>query len=171
MKKIKLIPLQGVEIEKVGKISFGDSKDSVLSLVGNIYEEQDDNSIMVDDLEMKFDFDDKDKLMFIEVFGPFCEFIEPEILGVKPFKLTSEQLLKLLTERNNGKIDDTEAPYCYAFLNIAVGVWKEVTENDMIDEIKAARESNEYEQWMDDDLKRSKFFWTIGIGEKGYYNY
>lgn len=36
----------------------------------------------------------------------------------------------------------------------------------MIDEIKAARDSNEYEQWMDDDLKRSKFFWTIGLGEK-----
>lgn len=171
MKKVRLVPLQGVEIEKIGKIKFGDSKESILSVVGDVVEEQEDNSVLVDNLEMRFDFDENDKLIFIEIFGPFCQYIEPEMYGVKPFAQSSEQLLRILTEQNNGKLDDTEAPYCYAFPNISVGVWKEVTENDMIDEIKAARESGEYEQWMDDDLKRAKHFWTIGIGEKGYYSY
>lgn len=170
MKKVKLIPLNGIEIEKIGTIKFGDSKESVEVKLGNPSDDE-DGSLYYDNLEMRLDFNEKNELEFVEIFGPYCEFIVPEIYKINPFKQTASELVRVLTVNNNGKIDDTEEPHSYSFLGSSVGVWREVTEAEMKNEIKAARDNGEYEQWMENDLEKSKYFWTLGLGAKDYYKY
>lgn len=170
MKKVKLMPLNGIEIEKIGTIKFGDSKELIEEKIG-IASDEHEGSLYYDNLEMRFDFDEKSLLEFVEILGPYCEYISPEIYKINPFKLTANELIKTLSLNNNGKIDDTEAPHCYAFLGSSVGVWREVTDTEVKKEIKEARDNGEYEQWMEDDLEKSKYFWTIGLGAKDYYKY
>jgi len=46
---------------------------------------------------------------------------------------------ELLTENNAGEIDDTDADHCYAFVNISVGIWREMSEKDVEDLLMSAR--------------------------------
>ncbi len=170
MIKITLKPLEGIEIEGKGSVLFGQTKAEVEKLLPNpeIVEE---TQLHYDELELRIDLNAQNKVEFIEFFGPDCEFIEPSIYGVNPFTTPAKQLCKLLEGKNSGKIDDTEAPYSYAYLGNSVGVWRDLTEADAKEEIEQAKKDGEYEDWMEEELEKSKFFWTIGIGEKDYYKY
>ena len=45
-----------------------------------------------------------------------------------PFKIGTDNLVALLSAKNGGEIDDSEAEYCYGFVNISVGIWRDMTE-------------------------------------------
>ena len=87
-----------------------------------------------------------------------------------PFVISRlHSLLLLLKEKNGSNIDDTEAQYSYCFSDISVGIWRQnIPENFSEYEIKDATEE-EKNIWKTEQNK-AKFFWTIGIGNVGYYD-
>lgn len=172
MKKIELIPLVGIQIEGIGQINLGASRDEVQALLGAPSDALDDQ-YYYDDLELRLDFNGRGVLEFIEsTNGPYPEKTEVSIYAVNPFQTEANELVNILSEKNNGAIDDAEARYCYTFLNSSVGVWRQITEEDVQEEIEEIKADGEYEDNADmllEDLEKSKFFWTIGIGVSGYY--
>lgn len=67
--------------------------------------------------------------------------LKPYIYVVSAFDTKQKELVKILSENNNGDVDDSER-CSYAFTGSSVSVW---TEDD------------------------EEFWMTIGMGEKGYY--
>lgn len=173
MKKIEFIPLVGIHVENIGAIALGASSAEVQTILGAPSDAL-DGQYYYDDLELRLDFNDEGELEFIEsINGPHPEKTEVSIYGVNPFQVEAEELLNILSEKNSGPVDDTEAGYYYAFLNSAVGVWRQMTEEDIQEDMEAIKAEGEYEDNVDmllEDLEKSKFFWTIGIGVKGYYS-
>lgn len=173
MTKIEILPLDGVEIENVGKVSLGQSKSDIEKLLGQPSANSDPKRLFYNDYEMRINLDENEKIEFIEfIYGPFPEKTELSIYGTDPFKIGADKLLEILTEKNNGQIDDSEADYCFEFLNISVGVWRDATTKDIEESIAEMKANNEYEEnkeWLNEDLTKAKNFWTIGIGIKSYY--
>lgn len=126
-----------------------------------------------DSLEMRIDYNKFDKVEFIEFLsGPWPEKSELSIYGINPFSIDGEELIKTLSLRSNEKVDDTEAPYSYAFPDIGVGIWRDANPKDIEFWIDEKRNSGEYENdkdWLNEELEKSKHFWTIGIGNNEYY--
>ena len=173
MTKIEILPLDGIVIENIGKLSLGQSKSDIEKLLGKPSESSNLKQLFFDEYEVRIDLDKKGNAEFIEfIYGPFPEKTELSIYGVNPFQIGATKLVEILTEKNNGKIDDSEAEYCYTFQNISVGVWRQLTEQNVEESIAEMKADNEYEEnkdWLNEDLNKAKNFWTIGIGVKNYY--
>ena len=180
MTQIILEPLKGISISQVGQILLGDSIDQVISIIGEPSSWQDmetqqynSKRAFYNNLEMRVDYNQFDRIEFIEfIFGPFPEKTSLQIFDVDPFKIYDTELIKILTFKNNKQPDDTEAPYCYTFNNIGVGIWKDTDSKDIENWISEKRISGEYEadkNWLNEELEKSRHFWTIGIGNKEYY--
>lgn len=173
MTKIEILPLDGIEIENIGRLSLGQSKSDIEKLLGQPSDSSNLKQLFFDEYEVRIDFDKKGNAEFIEfIYGPFPEKTELSIYGVNPFQIGASKLIKILTEKNSGKIDDSEAEYCYTFQNISVGVWRQLTEKTVEESIAEMKAENEYEEnkdWLNEDLEKAKNFWTIGIGVKNYY--
>lgn len=174
MINIEILPLEGIIIENVGKINLDISKAEILNILGQPSEFSNTKQLFFSDYEFRIDFDDNDKVEFIEfIFGPFPEKTKLSIYNIDPFQIGAKNLVEILTEKNNGKIDDSEADLSFGFLNISVGIWRDMTEKDAEENIQEMKSKNTYEEnkiWLDDDLEKSKNYWTIGIGKKDYYN-
>ena len=173
MTKIEILPLDGIVIENIGKLSLGQSKSEIEKLLGKPSDSSNLKQLFFDEYEVRIDLDKKGNAEFIEfIYGPFPEKTELSIYGVNPFQIGATKLVEILTEKNNGKIDDSEAEYCYTFQNISVGVWRQLTEKTVEESIAEMKADNEYEEnkdWLNDDLEKAKNFWTIGIGLENYY--
>ena len=173
MTKIEILPLDGIVIENIGKLSLGQSKSDIEKLFGKPSESSNLKQLFFDEYEVRIDLDKKGNAEFIEfIYGPFPEKTEVSIYGVDPFKIGAKKLTEILAEKNNGKIDDSEADYSFTFLNISVGVWRQLTEQNVEESIAEMKADNEYEEnkdWLNDDLEKAKNFWTIGIGLENYY--
>ena len=173
MTKIEILPLDGIVIENIGKLSLGQSKSEIEKLLGKPSDSSNLKQLFFDEYEVRIDLDKKGNAEFIEfIYGPFPEKTEVSIYGVDPFKIGAKKLTEILAEKNNGKIDDSEAEYCYTFQNISVGVWRQLTEKTVEESIAEMKADNEYEEnkdWLNDDLEKAKNFWTIGIGLENYY--
>lgn len=171
MKKIKLIPLIGIDIENIGIIQFGQNIYDIKSKLGEP-DSQDDLELYYDLLKFRIDLNEKKVFEFVEFQGPNLENIEISVYNVNPFAINADELLKILTVENNGEIDDSEAPYCYSFMNISIGIWREFVEKDIwntMDEMKASGDYEESKEWLYKDLEKSKHFWSIGLGVEKYY--
>ncbi|MDE7229653.1 MAG: hypothetical protein K2N56_04160 [Oscillospiraceae bacterium] len=120
---------------------------------------------------MAVDYDSSDKVKFIEFLGGVDGELHPVIYGVPAFETTADKLTELLTEKNNGEIDDSEHGYSYGFLNISVGVYRTRIPDDIEDMIEDAEEDGEELDDEDIEFERRKAdHWaTIGIGVKDYY--
>lgn len=171
MKKIKLIPLIGIDIENIGIIQFGVDIHDIKSKLGEP-DSQNDTELYYDKFKFRIDLNEKKAFEFIEIQGPTPENIEINIFNINPFTINANEFLEILTIENNGTIDDSEAPYCYCFMNISIGLWREFTENDILNTIEEMKVLGDYEkskEWLNQDLEKSKHFWSIGIGQKDYY--
>lgn len=173
MKTIRLEPLQGMDVSGVGYVAFGQTVQQVKQLLGDPSHTY-DKELFYDELELRIDLNDEGRVAFIEcIYGPFCEKTIPLVYGERPFELPGEALVALLTEKNNGPIDDAEAEYCYSFVNISVGIYRESTPTDVLESIEEAKAQGTYKEdldWLQGELRKANHFWTIGIGEKGYYS-
>lgn len=173
MTKIELLPLDGIEIENVGKISLGQSKSDIENLLGQASGSTNLKQLFYDDFEFRIDLDKNDKAEFIEfIYGPSPEKSQLSIYGVDPFQIGADELVKILTEKNNGQIDDSEADFSFCFLNISVGIWRQITTTtieESIAEMKANNEYDENKEWLEQEMAKANNFWTIGIGIKNYY--
>jgi hypothetical protein len=123
--------------------------------------------------ELRIDFDEQG-VSFIEfIYGPYPEKTALSLYGINPFEIGANNLIDLLSLKNNGPIDDSEADYCYAFLNISVGMWRQATEQGIqssIDEAKLDGTPINQIHQLEEELKSVKNYWTIGVGKKGYYS-
>jgi hypothetical protein len=173
MIKIELEPLKGIKIANIGELRFGQSRLMVETILGKPTRYLDQDQFLYEDYELRIDFD-QDSISFIEfIYGPYPEKTELQIYGINPFAIGADNLIQLLSNKNDGEIDDSEAGYCYAFLNISVGVWRQATEQNIQESIDNARlnGSNEDQiRQLMEELESVKNFWTIGIGKTGYYS-
>lgn len=182
MLQIDIKPLVGIEIKNIGEIKLGQTKKDVENLlglpnlsdnisIGNIQT----NRAFYNEYEVGIDYDDSNTIEFIEfINGPSLEKIQLRVYGIDPFKIEANELIEILSDYNSGKIDETEAPHSYAFENISVGIWRQSVPSDLEEWISEKKLDNTYEidkSWIDEELERSKHFWTIGIGRKGYYDF
>ena len=172
MKKIILHPLKGIEFENKATLEFGTSKIEIIKSLGKP-SSGNDKQMFYDELELRIDLDNSENIEFIEfIYGPFPEKTEIELYGIDPFKTNSSDLIELLTENNNGEIDLSEEPYCFAFLESSIGIYRDSCESDideMITELKENGEYSENEEWVLADKEKAKYFWTVGLGKKDYY--
>lgn len=172
MKKIILHPLKGIEFENKEVLELGTSKTELIQRLGKASREI-DKQLYYDDLELRIDLDKTDKIEFIEfIYGPFPVKTEIELYGINPFKTDSHNLVEILTEHNNGEVDFEEEPYCFAFLESSIGIFRdscEVDIDEMITEMKEVGEYYENQKWVLDDKEKARYFCTIGLGKKGYY--
>lgn len=173
MIKIEMLPLQGIVIESIGKINLGDTKTIVKKILGKPSSTSSDEKFFYHKYELKICFDKSNHVEFIECNGLFSTKTELSMYGIHPFKIEGDELIKILTKKNNGKVDDSEADYSYTFLNISVGIWRDSSPKEFKKEINEAKRNGEYEKdkkYFEEELERAKYFWTIAIGKKGYYS-
>lgn len=174
MINITLYPLQGIDIAGVGTINFGQSRSDVEKILGLPGDHSDRNRSFYQYYECRIDYDESDMVNFIEfIYGPFPERTQLSLYGIDPFRIGADNLVELLSAKNGGEIDDSEADICYAFINISVGIWRDNTEKDAEEMIAESKENGDYKydrESLEEELEKSRNFWTIGIGKAGCYS-
>jgi hypothetical protein len=173
MNKIEMFPQKGIKINDTIEINLDSKADTVKKIIGKP-DSKDKSKWFYDIFEARLDFDNKNKLEYIEfIGGPFCNTIELSIYGINPFGVPGKKLIEILLENGNGNIvSDSDTAYIYTFPDISVGIWRETPEiiKETIEELKNKRASKMEIRKIEADLIKSKYFWTIGIGVKDYYN-
>lgn len=165
-----LHPLTGMEWNGQS-IRFGDCREDVEKILG-APETVRGSKCYYFQSELRCDFDAAGKLEFVECLGGIDGSFQPEIYGVPAFQTDAEELLELLKQHNDGPIDDSEAEYSYSFLNISVGVYREITPADvdgMLLEMSNMDLTNIGDIDIEEENKRAHHWETIGIGVKDYY--
>ena len=71
--------------------------------------------------ELRLDFDQSDRLEFIEFLGGLEGRLQPIIYGLPAFQTGAGELIEELTRCNDGPVDDSEQGYSYAFLEYQRG--------------------------------------------------
>lgn len=203
--EINFIPHEGVIFQNIGKVCFGQTADEVerilempttrhLSYYDNrfnllcFYNPEYANNIPSDallagnmyyfyaDYEIKIYFDTNHNIEYFECSsGHFSDKTRPFIYDKEVFKLLADELIELLTNKNNGDIhidSPIEMKKSYLFLEIDVSIWRDMNETDArlcIEENKAAGTYEINKEEYEHDLIKSRYFWAIGIGHKGYW--
>ena len=174
MIRIKIKPLKGVEIEGIGNIDLGQTKVEVEKTLKLPQAIGINRSLYDDEHELRIDFDNSGVVNFIEfIYGPFPDKTELNLYDINPFKLESGKLVDFLREKNSNEVESKNGEYHYFFKNIGISVWRDATEQEaleMIERLKAKGEGKENEEWVKEDLERSKYFWTIAVCLPSYYS-
>lgn len=121
--------------------------------------------------DMAIDYIDG-KVEFIEFLGGIDGSLHPWIYGVSVFDTPADELIEVLQQKNNGEVEDSEQGYSFAFLNISVGVYREVRPSDveeMIEEMKTDGISAENNEDVANEMRKANHWATIGIGVVCYY--
>lgn len=168
-KKIfKVTPLVGIEWEDKC-LRLGDTEEQVRAVLG---EPESGEDFFYFDSDLAIRFDENQTVAFIEFIGGIDGAIQPEIYGVRAFEEDADMVFGLLREKNGDAIDDSEADYCYAFLNTSVGVYRDSTPKDVADMIleiqkkgldPATHENVKLEK------KLAQHWSALGIGKQGFY--
>lgn len=164
-----LKPLEGLEWDG-NLIPLGCTKKDIKSIFGD--PEVSQGSFYYFDNELRFDFNKKGKLEFIEFLGGIDGRLKPMIYDIPAFESDASEVEELLRVKNAGDVDDAEGEYSSSFLNISVGVYRDITPSDvqeMIEEMKADKIPTEGNEDLENDKRRANHWATIGIGVEGYY--
>lgn len=169
MENVEIIPLTGIKIDdKI--ISLSTLRENVEDLLGAPCRTW-KNSLYYFNNELRFDFDENGRVDFIEFLAGADGEIQPQIYGVYVFQTEADDLYDILKEKNNGEIDDHENGYSYGFLNISVGVFRDAVPEavqEMIEEAAADGEPMDADD-VEYEMRKAKYWATIGIGVKDYY--
>jgi hypothetical protein len=164
MKKFIVEPLKGI-----GVINLGDVKSDVHSALGKTDTTGNDPDYYFENcLQVHYDKDNKVEFIEFCTGGP----IEIEVFGANPFQLLANDLVNLLKEKNGPVFNKREAPFSYAFKTLSIGIFRESSEEDILESIEECKKEGTYkenEDWLLEDLEKFKYFQTLGIGVKGYY--
>lgn len=124
--------------------------------------------------EMAIDYSQSRTVEFIEFLGGMEGALRPVIYNVSVFDVDSDELVELLKQKNAGEVMDPEQGRSYSFVNISVGLYRELRLVDvfeMIEEMKAAGIPTEGNEDIAADMKRASHWATIGVGVAGYYQH
>lgn len=170
MKTITLTPLQGIEIEGLGALRFGQNLQDVVALLGKP-DSGETKQLYYDGLGLRVDLDHAGGVEFMEFFRPENDDYQLSLYGTDPLALPAAQLTVLLAQQDPTGIDDGEAPCCYVYTHLSIGVWRAFAEEDVLASIAQMRENGEDADadWVQEDLAKSRCFWTVGIGRPDYY--
>ena len=122
--------------------------------------------------ELAIDYSKNNTVEFIEFLGGIEGILHPTLYGISAFEINADELIEVLKDKNNGVMTDTEQGYSYSFLNISIGVYREIRPSDvmeMIEEMKADGISIEDNEDVIADMRRANHWATIGVGIRGYY--
>lgn len=200
MLEIILVPHEGIVIQNIGKVCFEQTPEEVEKILGapstrllsyyhngllRFYNPDyreflpagiayaGDIQFFYNDYEIRIDFNDSKKVEFIEcIAGPFPDKATPFIYDREVFSLSADELMELLTDKNNGAVDIESVEKICSFLEIDVGIFRELTEIEAEKSIEVGKADGTYEtnrKSYEQDLMKARHFWTIGIGDKGYY--
>ena len=173
MTLITLYPLQGIDITGVGSINFGQHRSEVEKLLGQPDKSSEHRRSFYRHYECRIDYDEFNSVGFIEfIYGPWPERIELSLYGIDPFKIGADNLVELLTEKNDGETEGCEAKIACTFFNISVGLWRDLTEEGAEEMIAESKANGDYEYDradLEEELEKSRNFWTVGIGKADCY--
>ena len=162
--KIEIYPLDKIVIDGTS-IEIGMNKKNVERLIGVSYEE--DNKCYYYDNDMVIHYNANKEVEFIEFLGGIDGKLHPTIYGVSAFGILADKLVEILKQNNNGEIDDSENGHSLFFLNISIGVYREITPLDVMELLQ------EFEEKDINNIKYMKdianHWQVIGVGRKGYY--
>ena len=157
LKKIKIVPHSGVN-----EIHFGMDRESVRSILGTPFNSEEASVFEFDDIkinnpakdnyfenELQICYDTNLQVEYIECYGNETEYLEVFLDDTNIFRTSVPELPEIVKSGYQADYDDTneELPYSYIFRQLDLSFWRQEIAND---------EGNE-------------FFWSIGIGKKGYY--
>tara|TARA_R110001592_G_scaffold341938_2_gene631382 strand:- start:296 stop:805 length:510 start_codon:yes stop_codon:yes gene_type:complete len=155
-----------------GDLKFGMSRDEIQQILGTpehtskqMIMDYGDFSISIPAKdgyfknELQISFDDNNKANFIEFTGKDSEFTEVFLKDIEVFKTPAFELIQKISNSTSSEFDneDDEIPYSYVFPSIDLAVWRQVI----------PKQDEQKEEISESD--EGKYFWTIGIGIKGYY--
>ncbi len=170
-----LNPLVGIEHKGV-KINFGMSVEDVKNIYGESSANRETDGtyrLYYFDNDIAFDFDDDNKLEFIEFLGGEKGSLRPKIYGEYAFELEADELVKLLTSHNGREPEDNENAYAYGFNDISLGLYRASTplaiEESRQEMIKEGCSMEEIEEYVSYEKERSDYWSCIGIGKQEYY--
>ena len=167
--EIILKPLEGMEWNG-NYVPLGCSKEKVAEVFGKA--QVVGNSSYYFQNELRFDFDKKGRLEFIEFLGGMEGLLKPMIYDISAFEHGASEVEQILREKNAGEVDKSEGEYSASFLNISVGVYREIIPSDVLEmeeEMKADGIPTEGNEDLENDRKRANHWGIIGIGTAGYY--
>ncbi len=164
-----LNPLLGIEYKGMA-INFGMSVEEVKNICGEAPLKR---RLYYFDNALAFDFDDDNKLEFIEFLGGEKGIPRPKIYGKYAFDLQANELVKLLTSHNGVEAQDDENGYSLGFLHISVGLYRSCTplaiEESRQEMIADGCSAEEIEEYVAYEKEKSDYWECIGIGKQGYY--
>jgi len=122
--------------------------------------------------ELRLDFDGQGELEFIEFLGGPDGKLRPELYGQDAFAEDAEELFASLSERNGPDIDDSEAGYSYALRTLSIGLYREITPEDVQSMVRemSRMDLTAFSQFnLEEENRRAHHWATVGIGKRGYY--
>ena len=167
---IILLPLEGMD-HNGAPIRFGQSRAEVEGLLGTPDGVRGSRCYYFGH-ELALDFDSEGGLEFIEFLAGSEGALRPRLYGLDVFASDADELLAQLLERNGGDVDDSEAGYSYALRALSVGLYREITPEDVnamlremlnVDLTQLGGVDIEQEQY------KAHHWGTVGLGRPGYY--
>ncbi|MBQ8418936.1 MAG: hypothetical protein IJY37_01095 [Clostridia bacterium] len=167
--KAVIYPLEKVVLGDIS-ITFGMKKSEAERLLGKATAVGERRYYL--GAELAVSYDAQESVEFIEFLGGKEGSLRPMLYGVSVFEENAEDLLALLTEKNDGDVIDRENGYSYQFSHIGIGLYREMTPQDveeMIAEMKAHGILTEQNPDLEADKEKALHFATVGAGVCGYY--
>lgn len=168
MVRFDLIPHVGA-----GEVRLGMTRNAIRALLGTPESSSDKSILEFGDLtipvpakdgyynnELQISFDENNRAEFIEFSGRGAKYTKVYLNEVDVFHVPAPILIQEIMDFTNTLFDEgeKEIPYSYVFPDIDLAVWRQV-----IPQVDEATEEIP-------DSDDGKYFWTIGIGIKGYYS-
>jgi len=157
LNKIKIVPHSGTD-----KIHFGMSQAEVRSVLGMPFHSEEASVFEFDDIkidnpakdnyfenELQIHYDANLKVEYIELYGNETEHLEVFLADTNIFNTPVSELIDMVKSEYQTDYDQNheELSYSFIFKKLDLSFWRQEITDD---------EGNE-------------FFWTVGIGRKGYY--
>lgn len=166
---IEIYPLEKVVIDGAS-IYLGMERSSVEAAIGK--GQHVGNRFYYYGSEMAVDYGADQKVEFIEFLGGIDGSLRPIIYGVSAFDTPADELVELLKQKNDGRVNDSEQGYSFSFLNISIGVYRETRPSDvieMLEEMKVDGIPTENNEDVAAEMRKANHWATIGVGVHGYY--
>lgn len=167
---LKILPLEGISING-SVLAFGMTRAETEMMLGA--GEAIGPRCYYENGELAIDFDADERVEFIEFLGGIDGQLQPTLDGISVFSASADEVEVLLRRKNRDGGEASEQGYAVRFHAVSVGVYREITPDDvreMIEEMQASGIPTAQNEDLAADQRRAEHWATIGLGKTGYYN-